>query len=419
MARIVVVGGSLGGLRTTEALFAQGWQGEVVVVGEELHAPYTRPPLSKTALAAEPDLSVLAFKQRPEAALADWRLGVRAESCDLAARTLTLSDGTELGFDGLVAATGVRPRRLPPRVCAGGLVVRTFDDSAALRSQLLPGTRVVIVGAGFIGCEIAATATKLGCEVHVVALDTAPMVVPLGESVARAVQRRHEREGVTFHLGRQLAEVTPDADGATVRGPQTVRLDDGTSLECDVVVQAIGSQPCVEWLDGNGLDLSDGVACDNWMRMGGRPGAVAVGDVARFPNPLFDDVPRRVEHWQMPGDTARRAAATLVSDLAEAPQDPEPFRPMPSFWSDQYDLRLQSFGALSIADRIEVLEGGLEGTDPEAVVGYHRGEHLVGAVLLGLPRRAAPVRRLVQDSLTAAAANSATSATTATSTAGA
>lgn len=395
MARIVVVGGSLGGLRVTEALYAQGWQGEVVVVGEELHAPYTRPPLSKTALAAEAELATLAFKQRPEAALADWRFGARAESCDLAARTVTLSDGTELGYDGLVAATGVRPRRLPPRVCAGGLVVRTFDDSAALRDRLLPGTRVVIVGAGFIGCEIAATATKLGCEVHVVALDTAPMIMPLGEAVARAVQRRHEREGVRFHLGRQLAEVT-----AAARGLQTVILDDGTQLECDVVVQAIGSQPCVEWLDGNGLDLSDGVACDNWMRMGGRPGAVAVGDVARFPNPLFDDVPRRVEHWQMPADTARRAAATLMSDLAGAPQDPEPFRPMPSFWSDQYDLRLQSFGAPAIGDRVEVLEGDLEGPAPEAVVGYHREGVLVGAVLLGLPRRAVPVRRMVQDSLT-------------------
>ncbi|EHK82458.1 NAD(P)/FAD-dependent oxidoreductase [Saccharomonospora azurea] len=393
IGRIVVVGGSLGGLRTTEALYLGGWEGEVVVLSEELHPPYTRPPLSKTALAHGPDASTLAFKQRPEAARAQWRHGVRALACDLAARTVTLSDGDVLSYDGLVAATGVRARRLPAPLGTAGHVLRTLDDCRNLRTELVAGARVVVVGAGFIGCEVAATAVGLGCSVDVVAADDVPMQTPLGTDVGAAVQRRHEREGVRFHLGRQVAGIV-EHDGTSL-----VTLSDGTEVLGDVLVQAIGSAPSVDWLDGNGLDLTDGVVCDNGLRIGGRPAAVAVGDVARFPNPLFDDVPRRVEHWQMPVDTARRAATTLLADLAGAPADPTPFTPLPSFWSDQYDLRLQSFGAPGLGERVEVLDGDLDG---DAVVGYHRGDRLVGAVLLGFPRKMVQVRRMVQAALTAA-----------------
>jgi NADPH-dependent 2,4-dienoyl-CoA reductase/sulfur reductase-like enzyme len=290
-----------------------------------------------------------------------------------------------------VAATGVRARRLPDGVGTGGHVVRTYDDCRALQRRLVPGTRLVVLGAGFIGCEIAATAVGLGCEVDVVALDQVPMQAPLGREVGAAVQRRHERAGVRFHLGRGITSFSA-GDGAT-----RVTLHDGTVVEGDVLVQAIGSAPAIDWLQGNGLDLSDGVVCDNWMRVDGRAGVVAVGDVARFPNPLLDDVPRRVEHWQMPMDTARRAAATLLADLAGTPADDAPFEPLPSFWSDQYDLRLQSFGALGVADRSEVLEGDL---DDEAVVGYYRGDRLVGALLLGLPKQMVRVRKLVLAALT-------------------
>jgi 3-phenylpropionate/trans-cinnamate dioxygenase ferredoxin reductase component len=399
MARIVVVGGSLGGLRVTEALYLGGWEGEVVVVSEEQHPPYTRPPLSKAALKAAPDLSILAFKKRPEAEQAEWRFGVRAVACDLEARSLTLSDGSTLTYDGLVAATGVRARRLPEQVGRGGHVVRTYDDCCALQGRLTAGSRLVVIGAGFIGCEIAATAVRMGCEVDVVALDEVPLQVPLGRTVGAAVQRRHEREGVRFHLGQGIASFADDDRGARVT------LADGTVVDGDVLVQAIGSAPNTDWLEGNGLELVDGVVCDNWMRPGGRRGVVAVGDVARFPNPLFDDVPRRVEHWQMPMDTARRAAATLLADLSHEPADPSSFEPLPSFWSDQYELRMQSFGSLGIADRVELLDGDLDG---EAVIGYHRGDRLVGALLLGFPKRAVQVRKLVLGAL--AEARAATSA---------
>lgn len=392
--RVVVVGGSLGGLRATEALYAGGFDGEVVVLSEEVHPPYTRPPLSKKGLASTPDLESLLFKQRPEAALADWRFGVHAVGSDLEARTVRLSDGSELGYDALVAATGVRARRLPQRVATAGLVVRTIDDCRALQARLVPGATVVIVGAGFIGCETAATAVRLGCSVHVVAADPVPMMTPLGAELGAAVQRRHEAEGVVFHLGTGVASVE------STDTHHRLTLGDSTVVEGDVLVQAIGSQPNVEWLEDNALDLSDGVLCDNQLRMGGRPDAVAVGDVARFPNPLFDDVARRVEHWQMPGETARRAATTLLRHLAGEPADVTPFAPLPSFWSDQLDLRLQSFGAPGIADRIEVLEG-----DPatEAVVGYFRDDRMIGAVLLGMPKRAIQVRRQMMADLALAA----------------
>lgn len=383
--RVVVAGASLGGLRAAEGLRAAGFTGEVLVVGDEPHLPYNRPPLSKEALAGDVEFSTLEFRRRKSVDDVQWRLGTPVAEASLTSKEVVLADGTALPFDGLVVATGLRVRRLTLPAPEGGRhAVRTLEDAVALRADLTPGASVVVIGAGFIGCEVAATAVGLGCTVHVVAPEEVPMQRPLGVQVGAAMRRRHEKHGVTLHLGRLPAQVEPSATDPSRVG--AVVLDDGTRLVADVVVEALGCTPCTEWLAPTDLDVADGVLTDGWLRAvdvqgHARPDVVAVGDVARFPNALFDDVPRRVEHWSIPTDTAKRAAPALVAGLTGAELDARPFAPVPSFWSDQYGLRLQSFGALGIADTVTLLEGDL---DDEFVAGYTRDGVLVGVVGIGL-----------------------------------
>ncbi|WP_410590215.1 NAD(P)/FAD-dependent oxidoreductase [Amycolatopsis sp. lyj-23] len=379
--RVVVVGASLAGLRAAEAVRKTGYAGEVVVVGDEPHMPYNRPPLSKTALGAEPE--DLAFRIPRHARDVTWRLGEAVTSADLTARTVTCAGGDVLGWSGLVIASGLRPRRLPlpgPDRC----VVRTREDAARVRSGLRPGARLVVVGAGFIGCEVAAAARALGAEVDVVAPERVPVQRPLGPLLGAALQRRHEAHGVRFHLG-----TVPVGYRAA-----SVVLGEGTELPADLVVEAVGGTPATEWLAGTGLDVTDGVLCDNALRAGGRPDVVACGDLARFPNPLFDAVPRRVEHWTMATDTGKRAGTTLGRHLTGSGADEPPFTPLPSFWSDQYGFRLQSYGAPGLGDDSRVLEGDPDG---EVAVGYHRAGRLTGVVLLGLGGRYAHYRSLVAE----------------------
>jgi 3-phenylpropionate/trans-cinnamate dioxygenase ferredoxin reductase component len=391
--RIVVVGAGLGGLRAAEQLRTAGFAGEVDVIGDEAHLPYTRPPLSKEGLSGELSHETVVFRRKASVDDVTWRLGETVLSADLAGRTVSLGDGSVIPYDGLVAATGVSARRLPLDAPLGWRhVIRTLDDATALRAELKPGCRVVVIGAGFIGCEAAASSRLLGCTVDVVDPLPVPLLRPLGVELGTELQRRHEKQGVTFHLGRTIARI----DGTD--RPKLIVLDDGTEIGVDVIVEAVGSAPNVSWLADNGLDLSDGVCCDAGLRplRAGDPvtSVVVVGDIARFPNPLFDDVPRRVEHWNIPTETAKRAARTLVSGLDGGPTDElPPFKPMPAFWSDQYDLRLQSFGLPGLGgDDIRLLEGEL---DDEAVMGYHRDGVLVGVVMLGLTRRSAHYRDLI------------------------
>lgn len=376
--RCVVVGASMGGLRAAESIRKAGFAGEIVIIGAERHMPYNRPPLSKDALMAEP--ADLAFRVPRGAQDADWRLGDAVTGADLANRTVTLASGEMLDWSGLVVASGLSPRRLPlPGPAEGRHVIRTLEDAAALRRELRPGARLVIIGAGFIGCEVAAAARVAGIDVDVVAPESVPVERPLQATLGKALQRRHEARGVRFHLGTLPTGF--DGTGRVV----SVQLDDGTELPADVVLEAVGCTPNTQWLEGNGLDLSDGVLCDNLLRVEGRKDVAACGDIARFPNPLFDDVPRRVEHWTMVTDTARRAGSTIGAHLSGREPDAAPFAPVPSFWSDQYDLRLQSFGAVGLgAQDLRVLEGDL---DDEVAVGYHRDGRLVGVVLIGLASR--------------------------------
>ncbi|KMS76578.1 ferredoxin reductase [Streptomyces viridochromogenes] len=376
--RILVAGASLGGLRAAEQLRAAGWTGAVTVVGDEPHMPYNRPPLSKEVLAGKAPFASLAFTPRSAAQDVEWRLGTKVVSAGLAERTVALDDGSTVSYDGLVVATGVRPRRLRcPGPLTGRHTVRTLADAQRLRDELTrPGARVVVVGAGFIGCEVAATAVGLGvAEVTVVDPLPLPMVGPLGALLARALLRRHEERGVRFALGVGVTGFEGE-DRAT-----GVRLADGAVLPADVVVESVGSVANVEWLEGNGLDLSDGVLTDELLRVGGRPEVIAVGDVARFPNARYDGVPRRVEHWSIPTDTAKHAAKSLVAHLSGSEQELTPFAPLPTFWSDQHEFRLQSFGAPVLGlDDVRVLDGDPEG---DVLVGYHLDGRLTGVVALG------------------------------------
>jgi 3-phenylpropionate/trans-cinnamate dioxygenase ferredoxin reductase subunit len=408
-APVIIVGAAMGGLRTAEALRKAGYSGPLTVIGEELHAPYNRPPLSKDVLSTEVSHEAVAFPQRPATADVDWLLGVRAASANLVEKTITTTDGVRHPFTALVIATGIRPRRVVPsvsegpRTLPGRHTVRTLDDAMALRDELVPGARVIVAGSGFIGCEVAATARKLGCEVTIVSPSALPIIRPLGAALAAELQRRHEAHGVLFRLGRSIAVIEGDT---TLTG---IVLDDGSRLAADVLVEAIGSDCNSEWLANTGLDLTNGVLADSGMRAIDLKGnahddVYVVGDIARFPNALFDDVPRRVEHWNIPIDTGKRAGAVLGAWLSRSVTDAvavespfaqalaQPFTPMPSFWSNQFEVSMQAYGLPGLADSIRQLEGDLAG---DCIFGYYRGPRLVGVVGLGMKAALLPYRQQI------------------------
>ncbi len=373
---VVIVGASMGGLRAAEALRRFGYLGPITVIGDEPHAPYNRPPLSKEVLAAEVSHEAVAFPQRDSTADVNWVLGTRAVSADLENQTVTDDSGVTHQYQALVIATGLRPKRLSVANSAlvGRHAIRTLDDAIALRSELKPGAKVVVVGAGFIGCEVAATARKLGCEVSIVAPGSHPITRPLGVELARELQRRHEAMGVKFFMKTAVEDLVGES---CIEG---VLLDTGETIACDVLVEAIGSHTNTEWLEGNDLDLTDGILTDNDMRARKQTGEVwpnvfAIGDVARFANPLFDDVARRVEHWNIPTDTAKRVAQVFTGQAEGR------FAPIPSFWSDQYDMHILAYGLLALADEVKLIAGELSS---ECVFGYYREGKMVGVCGIGM-----------------------------------
>lgn len=405
---VVIVGASLGGLRTAEALRRQGYAGPVTVIGDEPHLPYQRPPLSKAVLHdATLDLAALTFAHRPAIADVTWVTGVRVDRADLDHSTVTDAAGHTCPFSALVVATGVRPRRIqaPGRATDGRFALRTVDDAVALRGALVPGARVVIAGAGFIGCEVAANAIGLGCSVTVVGTTSVPMEPSLGRELGAAMQRRHEARGVRFAMGTRVTEVLGDN---RVTG---VELTDGAVLEADVLIEAVGSTPNVEWLAGNDVDAGRGLRTDSAMRVlrtdgTARDNVFAVGDVARYPHPHHGIEATSVEHWNIPTETAKRAASVIVPMLAGDSSHHEivatDFAPLPSFWSDQYDVHLLAYGMTRIADRYEVLDGDL---DDECIVGYYRHERLVGVCGIGMTGQMLGYRKQLLTLSVAAGAN--------------
>jgi NADPH-dependent 2,4-dienoyl-CoA reductase/sulfur reductase-like enzyme len=367
MNTICVVGASLAGLLTARALRSQGHTGRLVVVGEEEHRPYDRPPLSKDFLKGVVGEQDLALEGDGEEPGIEWRLGVAATGLDAADRRVHLSDGTSLAADGIVIATGAAARRLPgTEGLAGVHTLRTLDDARALRRDLEGARRLVVIGGGFIGAEVAATASELGLDVTIVEAQPQPLAGVVGLPMARALAGLHERRGVRLLRGALVAEVTGQdrADG--------VRLADGTHLPADVVVVGIGAVPCTGWLEGSGLELGDGVLCDE----GGAtnvPGIVAVGDCAAWYDPAFGRH-HRVEHWTGARQRAAVAAATLLSGGTARPEPPRPAY----FWSDQYDVKIQFIGHVHDSDTVTVEEGDPEDNSFLAV--YRRGDRPVAVL---------------------------------------
>jgi 3-phenylpropionate/trans-cinnamate dioxygenase ferredoxin reductase subunit len=374
MRRIAVVGASLAGLRSVEALRREGYDGELWLVGEELHAPYDRPPLSKQVLRGEWAPERIRLRAPDDLAKLDLqlKLGVRATALDGQRRELTLSDGTTLAFDGLVIATGATPRRLTfGHELAGVHVLRTLDDALALRGALQLRPRVCVIGAGFIGLEVAASCRTLGLEVHVVEPLALPLLPRLGERMARVVDGLHRDHGVDLRCDQSVTGF--EGQGRLER----VRLADGSAFEADLAVVGVGVTPNVGWLQGSGLKLLDGVCCDATCATA-LPDVVAVGDCARWPNARFA-VESRVEHWSNAVEMAAHAARRLLAGASFN----EPFLPVPYFWSDQYDLKIQFAGHTRAGDELAFVEGSE--ADRRGVALYGRGGKLTAVLALGRP----------------------------------
>ena len=347
---ITIVGASLAGLRAAETLRRDGFSGRISLIGAEVHAPYDRPPLSKQVLAGawEADRAVLTPADRLEPLGLDMRLGRRATGLDLSGRILEV-DGVSESYDGLLIATGARCRTLPGTGHLAGVhTLRTLDDSLAILEAIRGDPcRVVVVGAGFIGAEVASTAIGHGVPVTMVEALPVPLGRVLGDMVGSVIAELHLEHGVDLRCGVGVEAVE---GGDRV---ESVRLTDGTVVEADLVVVGIGVVPDTGWLEGSGLTLEDGVVCDETCLAA--PNITAAGDVARWPNPRYGEV-MRVEHW----DNAVEQGAHAARRLLQSEEEAVPYAPVPWFWSDQYDRKIQLAGRARPDDEVRIVSGSLE-----------------------------------------------------------
>ena len=373
MNRVVVVGASAGGLAAAEALRGSGHVGEIVLIGDEDVLPYDRPPLSKQILSGEwdPDRLMLRRPREVEALDLDLRLGVPAVGLDRVARRVTLADGTRVPYESLVVATGVRPRGLPVDEGVEGVhTLRRLEDALVLKRRLRQGNRLVVIGAGFLGTEVAVAARRLGVEVTLLEAGPVPLAPAIGRQVGEFVARLHTGHGVRLRTGVAVAGI--HSERGRVRG---VELADGTVIAADDVLVAVGSLPNTEWLDDCGLAVQDGLVCDEFSAAA--PGVYAVGDVARWHNPLFG-TEMRVEHRTNAAEQGRAVAYNLLH-----PDAPKPFAPVPYFWSDQYGMRLQAHGYLRDHDEATVVAGDM--TRGRFLAAYRRRNRLSGVLAVGMP----------------------------------
>lgn len=384
----MVVGASLAGLRAAETARTSGFDGRILLVGAEAHLPYDRPPLSKAMLSGEWDPDSIALRRPEHLAPLDLELhlGTPATRLDVEGRTLELADGHRFAFDGCIVATGASPRRLPgqPVGWSGLHELRSLDDAHALRVDLHDRgpRRVVVIGAGFIGAEVAATSAQLGHSVTVLEALPAPLVRGLGAEMGNAIGAIHAGHGVDLRCG---VGVTGFVGDGTVEG---VTLSDGTSLAADVVVVGIGVTPATGWLADSGLTLGNGIVCDEFLRAA--PRVYAAGDVACWPWEGGDELVR-IEHWTNANEQGATAAGNLLAELDGG--EPVPFRTVPFVWSDQYDRRIQVVGRISGEHDIEVVHGSVD--DGAFVTIYGTGGRMHGVLGVNLPKRLLPYRKLL------------------------
>lgn len=382
MRTVAIAGMSLAGLRAAETLRREGFDGRIIAISAEPNVPYDRPPLSKELLAgkAEPDDIVLRSQGIEDLDL-DYRLDARAVSLDASARELTLHDGERVHFDGLVISTGATPRRFPHAPdLAGVFTLRTVDDALALRELLLGRPKIVVIGAGFIGAEVAATCRARGLDVVMLEVLDQPMVRGLGYELGGVIAAVHRDEGVDLRTGVQIDHLVA-GDDDEVRG---VALADGTVVDADVVVVGIGVVPETSWLDGSGLTVENGVVCDETCLAA--PGIVAAGDVARWPNPLFGGALMRLEHWTNATEQGVHAAHRLLGSET-------PFAPVPFVWSDQYDRKIQAVGVVSPDADVHVAHGTLD--ERQFVALFGKEGRIVGALGFNRARFVMQYRRLI------------------------
>jgi 3-phenylpropionate/trans-cinnamate dioxygenase ferredoxin reductase component len=371
---IVIVGGGLAAARTAEQLRRSEFTGRITIVSDEAHLPYDRPPLSKEVLRKEVDDVALKPREFYDEKDIILRLGAAATGLDATAQTVTLADGTVLGYDELVIATGLVPRRIPAFPDLEGVrVLRSFDESVALREHATEAQHAVVIGAGFIGCEVAASLRSLGVDVVLVEPQPTPLAAVLGEQIGELVARLHRDEGVDVRTGVGVAELRGDTH------VEQVVLSDGTELTADLVVVGIGSRPATEWLEGSGIDIDNGVLCDEAGRTS-IANVWALGDVASWRDATGHQA--RVEHWSNVADQAQVVVPAMLG------QDVAPVVVVPYFWSDQYDVKIQCLGEPEATDIVHLVEDD----GRKFLAYYERDGVVVGVVGGGMPGKVMKAR---------------------------
>jgi NADPH-dependent 2,4-dienoyl-CoA reductase/sulfur reductase-like enzyme len=385
--RVVVVGASLAGVRTIQALRRLGCDAQVTLIGREPGIACDRPPLSKGFL-SDPDATARPLLGPEDLAKLEVTplLGRSATDLAPAGQTVGTDGGERIGYDALVIATGSAPRLLPGLEPGPGVqVLRTAADALRIKDALSARARVVVVGGGFIGAEIASTGRRMGCAVTVIEPLPALMIRGLGPALSQAMTRRHVLAGTDLRLGVGVAGLESAAH--TASGRQAVRLTDGTTVPADLVVVAAGAVPETGWLQGSGLDLSDGVLCDGRLAAVGVPGVYAAGDVARWHHPRYAE-PVRMEHWTSAIEHAGVVAAGICGPSRAHDS-------LPYVWSDQLGGRLQIFGRVRPEDDACYVLGEASSDAFVAITGSE--DRLNAVVGFAAVRELLPYRKLLLD----------------------